>query len=34
MENEIGITVVGALLIAAGIVAVILLLRYLKNQEG
>jgi hypothetical protein len=31
-NNEVGITVVGALLIAAAIVAVILMVRYLKNQ--
>ena len=31
-NNEVGITVVGAVLIAVGIVAVILLVRYMKNQ--
>jgi hypothetical protein len=31
-NNEVGITVVGAVLIAAAIIAAILLFRYLKNQ--
>jgi len=31
-NNEVGITVVGALMIAAGVIAVVFLLRYLKNE--
>jgi hypothetical protein len=31
-NNEVGITVVGALMIIAGIITVVLLLRHLKNQ--
>lgn len=31
-NNEVGITVVGALLLAVGIIAVVLLVRYLKGE--
>jgi hypothetical protein len=33
-NNEVGITVVGAVLIAAAIIAAILLVRYLKNNQA